>query len=111
MTLRVALSLGFAAALALGACAGRSSGRAACPGAGWCGPAAEAERMAEAAAGATLTCPIHVEADYAAAAGGLPTGVPAGAHGTLDERRTRRLRAEGDAATCCYAWVEPCPTA
>lgn len=106
----------FALSAALGAaCAGRTSGPARCPGSGWCGPAAEAERMAEAAAGSTLTCPIHVESEYATragegeAAGQLPAGVPAGAHGTLDEKRTRQLRKDGDTSTCCYSWVEPCP--
>ncbi|MCY1058700.1 hypothetical protein [Nannocystis sp. SCPEA4] len=103
------------------ACAGRGGGPARCPGEGWCGPAEAAERMAEAAAGSTLTCPIHVESAYAAqpsaaAEGaeappeqGLPAGVPTGAHGTLDEKRTRKLRDDGDAATCCYTWVAPCP--
>lgn len=104
----------FLLSAALGAaCAGRTGGsaRPTCPGSGWCGPAAEAERMAEEAAGSTLTCPIHIEADYALKDGGaLPQGVPASAHGTLDERHTRRARSGGDAATCCYAWEEPCPT-
>ncbi|MCY0994236.1 hypothetical protein OV203_44310 [Nannocystis sp. ILAH1] len=102
------------------ACAGRS-GPARCPGDGWCGPAEVAERMAEVAAGATLTCPIHVESAYAkdpqgstegeaaADAGALPPGVPEGAHGTLDEKRTRQLRQDGDATSCCYTWVAPCP--
>ncbi|HEY8380462.1 MAG TPA: hypothetical protein VIK91_28460 [Nannocystis sp.] len=108
----------FALSAALGAaCAGSKAGPTRCPGSGWCGPAAEAEKMAEPAAGSTLTCPIHVEAAYAARqgegegaqAGELPAGVPAGAHGTLDEKRTRQLRSDGDMDTCCYAWVEPCP--
>jgi len=120
---RGSLSVLFALSVVLGvACAGRSSGPARCPGEGWCGPAEAAERMAEAAAGSTLTCPIHVESTYAtqpaageggegepAAAAGLPAGVPAGAHGTLDEKRTRKLRDDGDSATCCYTWVAPCP--
>lgn len=117
---RRSLSVLFVLSVALGvACAGRSGGQARCPGEGWCGPAHEAERMAEAAAGSTLTCPIHIESAYAARAGaegeeaaagpGLPAGVPEGAHGTLDEKRTRKLREGGDAETCCYTWVAPCP--
>lgn len=107
---RFAVPVVFMFSVALGACAGRGGGQTACPGDGWCGPAAEAERMAEEVAGSTLTCPIHVEAAYATRDGGaLPQGVPAGAHGRLDERRTKRLRADGDAATCCYTWVDPCP--
>lgn len=93
------------------ACAGRTGGaaHATCPGSGWCGPAAEAERMAEEAAGATLTCPIHIEAAYAQKDGGaLPSGVSAGAHGSLDEKHTKRARGDGG-AVCCYTWVEPCP--
>ena len=108
---RTALVAFFLSALLGGACAGRGHGRATCPGEGWCGPAADAERMAEAAAGSTRTCPIHVEAAYAQQDGGaLPAGVPAGAHGTLDKRRTHKVRADGGAVTCCYAWVDPCPT-
>lgn len=121
-----ALSLGLG-----GACAGRGGGPALCPGEGWCGPGADAERMAEPAAGSTLTCPIHVESAHAsspaaaeaepagdaaaapesppAEVAALPAGVPAGAHGTLDEKRTRRLRTDGDATSCCYTWVAPCP--
>lgn len=114
---RASLSVLFVLSVGLGvACAGRNAGKASCPGEGWCGPAHEAERMAEAAAGSTLTCPIHIEAAYAAraaegeeAAPGLPAGVPEGAHGTLDEKRTRKLRDGGDTATCCYTWVAPCP--
>ncbi|PCC74461.1 hypothetical protein SAMN02745121_06719 [Nannocystis exedens] len=126
---RGVLSVLFALSMILGlACAGRGGGPARCPGEGWCGPAEVAERMAEAAAGSTLTCPIHVESAYAkkppaaaeggtegesaappAEAGTLPPGVPEGAHGTLDEKRTRQLRADGDANTCCYTWVAPCP--
>ncbi|MFY0532806.1 hypothetical protein [Nannocystis pusilla] len=102
------------------ACAGRG-GPARCPGDGWCGPAEVAERMAEVAAGATLTCPIHVESAYAknpppsdtegeaAADAGRCRRGAGGAHGTLDEKRTRQLRQDGDATTCCYAWVAPCP--
>lgn len=104
----------FALSMAFGAaCAGRGSGPTLCPGEGWCGPAAEAEQIAEDAAGSTLTCPIHVEPRYATdeGGGGLPQGVPGGAHGTLDEKRTGRLRADGDATTCCYTWVAPCPSA
>src|SRR5690606_1317786 len=100
----------FTLSSALGvACAGRGGGPTLCPGEGWCGPATEAERIAEHAAGSTLTCPIHVEPRYATDEGGLPQGVPVGAHGTLDERRTGKLRADGDATTCCYTWVAPCP--
>jgi hypothetical protein len=119
---RVAFSVVFVLSLVLGlACAGQGGGPSRCPHEGWCGPAGEAERMAEDAAGSTLTCPIHVESAYAlrpaaiegqeaATAGSLPAGVPAGAHGTLDEKRTRKLRADGDVSTCCYTWVEPCPS-
>ncbi|WAS90244.1 hypothetical protein [Nannocystis punicea] len=121
---RGALFVLFAVSMVLGlACAGRGGGSARCPGEGWCGPAEAAERMAETAAGSTLTCPIHVESAYARApaategesaapaaeSAGLPSGVPDGAHGTLDEKRTRKLRDDGDATTCCYTWVAPCP--
>lgn len=123
---RITVSVLFALSMAVGAaCAGRSAGPTRCPGSGWCGPASEAERMAEQAAGSTLTCPIHIESEYALrapasgeageteaappAAGGLPAGVPAGAHGTLDEKQTGKLRADGDTTTCCYTWVAPCP--
>jgi hypothetical protein len=108
---RNALLMGFLISAALGACAGRSGGTSTvCPGAGWCGPAAEAERMAEEVAGSTLNCPIHIEAAYATRDGGvLPAAVPAGAHGRFDERRSKRARDAVGSPTCCYDWVDPCP--
>ena len=93
----------------LGACAGRGAGPAVCPGTSSCGPASAVEPLAEETFGSTLTCPIHISATQAAEGAALPQGVPAGAHGRLDEKRTKRARDDGDAATCCYQWVDPCP--
>lgn len=109
MSRSVGLSL-FVLSVALGACAGRGSGPAVCPGTSWCGQAAEVEPLAEETFGSTLTCPIHITASQVQPEGAtLPQGVPAGAHGRLDEKRTRKHRDGGDATTCCYQWVDPCP--
>lgn len=108
---RFAVPVVFVISVALGACAGRGGGgKTACPGAGWCGAPAEAARMAEPIAGETLDCPIHIEAEYATQGGGtLPAGIPAGAHGRLDERRSERAEKDGGGPTCCYDWVSLCP--
>ena len=109
MSRAVALSL-FVSSIALGACAGRGSGPAVCPGTHWCGAAAEVAPLAEETFGETLTCPIHIAASQVQGEGAaLPKGVPQGAHGRLDEKRTRKHRDGGDATTCCYQWVDPCP--
>ena len=70
MSRAVALSL-FVSSIALGACAGRGSGPAVCPGTHWCGAAAEVAPLAEETFGETLTCPIHIAASRANAAAPL----------------------------------------
>lgn len=109
MSRAVGLSL-FVLSAVFAACAGRGSGPTVCPGTHWCGAAAEVEPLAEVTFGETLTCPIHISAVQAQGEGKpLPASMPAGAHGRLDEKQTKKHRDGGDAATCCYQWVDPCP--
>lgn len=108
---KIVLGLGLGLGLGLSlSCAGGSKGPPACPGSGWCGTAEAAGTVAEPATGTTFTCPIGIRAAVAAESGAaLPSGVHAGARGTLDERATKAKRNAGDATTCCYVWNEPCP--
>lgn len=77
-----------------------------CPRGNACVPQSMVAAYAASTA-AALACPSVLAADKLADAG-APTGA-AHARVTLDVAATQARRDAGDATTCCYAWLEPCP--